>query len=317
MKLGAREGDFVKKGQIMAQLDDSQVSARVTQAKASVEVSKARFSAAQTKLEVLKKDVPLKVDTAKADVSHARAQLVAAKAGARQAGRDAGRMKTLLKEGAVEKHRNEQADLTWTAKRSELVTAQEVLKQAQKSAEQDARNVIGVWRVKNHLKVRPVNIPSDDELEKQVANALLGNLWVNRFEIDIDAVAGCVYLSGNVTTFFEKKEAERVAEGVKGVTNVINNITYPDSWTWKPDQDIRENVKHKLFWSPYVDEDEVSVTVSNSVVTLSGNVDTWSERQAAEDNAYEGGAKKVINNLTVTYRYYGPYYLHYPYWPYY
>ena len=132
IKLGAREGDSVKKGQIMAQMDDSQVSARVTQAETGVEGSKARFSAAQTKLEIFKKDVPLKVDTAKADVSHAKAQLVAAKADARQAGRDAARMKTLLKEGAVEKHRSEEADLAWTAKRSELITAQEALKQAQK-----------------------------------------------------------------------------------------------------------------------------------------------------------------------------------------
>ena len=132
MKLGAREGDSVKKGQIMAQLDDSQVSARVTQAKAGVDASKARFSAAQTKLEILKKDVPLIIDTAKADVSHARAQLVAAKADAGQAGRDAARMKTLLKGGAVEKHRSEEADLAWTAKRSELIAAREALKQAQK-----------------------------------------------------------------------------------------------------------------------------------------------------------------------------------------
>lgn len=132
IKLGAKEGDSVKKGQIMAQLDDAQVSARVTQAKAAVEASKTRFSAAQIKLEILKKDVPLKIDTAKADVSHAKAQLVAAKAGARQAGRDAARMKNLLKEGAVAKHRSEEADLAWTAKRSELVIAQEALKQAQK-----------------------------------------------------------------------------------------------------------------------------------------------------------------------------------------
>ena len=131
IKLGAREGDSVKKGQIMAQLDDAQMNAKVTQAKAAVEASKTRFSAAQIKLEILKKDVPLKIDTAKADVSHAKAQLVAAKAGARQAGRDAARMKTLLKEGAVEKHRSEEADLAWTAKRSELVIAQEALKQTQ------------------------------------------------------------------------------------------------------------------------------------------------------------------------------------------
>ncbi|MFH2000648.1 MAG: BON domain-containing protein [Planctomycetota bacterium] len=188
---------------------------------------------------------------------------------------------------------------------------------AKQAAQQDARNVIGVWRVKNYLKVRPVNIFSDDVLEKRVAGALFVNPWVNRFDIDIDVVAGWVYLSGDVTTWFDKYEAERVAEGVKGVTNVINNINYPHSWTWKPDQDIREDVKDELFWSPYVDADQVSVKVSNGVVTLAGNVETWSERQAAEDNAYEGGAKNVINNLTVTYRYFGPYFDRYYYYFYY
>ena len=132
MKLGAREGDSVKKGQIMAQMDDNQVSARVAQAKAGVEASKARFSAAQKKLEILRKAVPLKIDTAKADISHARAQLVAAKAAAEQTGRDSARMKILFKKGAVEKHRSEEADLAWTIKRSALIIAGEVLKQAQK-----------------------------------------------------------------------------------------------------------------------------------------------------------------------------------------
>ena len=53
------------------------------------------------------------------------------------------------------------------------------------------------------------------------------------------------------------------------------------------------------------------------MVTLTGNVETLSERKAAEDNAYEGGAKNVINNLTVSYRHYGPYYDRYYYYPYY
>ena len=145
MKLGAREGDSVKKGQIMAQLDDAQVKAGVTRAKAGVGVSKARFSAARIKLEILKKDVPLKIDTAKADVSHARAQLVAAKADARQAGRDAARMKILLKKGTVEKHRSEKTDLAWTTKRSALITAREVLKQAQKRL---AETELGLAQIK-------------------------------------------------------------------------------------------------------------------------------------------------------------------------
>ena len=179
---------------------------------------------------------------------------------------------------------------------------------AKRAAEQDVRNVIGVWRVQNYLKVRPEDVPPDDVLKMRVFLALLYNPWVNHLDIEINTRAGWVYLSGNLTSSFVKKEAERVAEGVKGVTKVINNITYPDGWAWKADQEIREDVKHELFWSPYVDEDQVNVTVYNGVATLTGNVETWSERKAAEDNAYEGGAKKVINNLTVTYRYYGPYF---------
>ena len=34
---------------------------------------------------------------------------------------------------------------------------------------------------------------------------------------------------------------------------------------------------------------------------------TGAERQNAEENAYQGGAKDVKNELTVTYEYYGPY----------
>ena len=131
IKLGVREGDSVEKGQFMVQLDDSTVSAEVTRAKAGVEVSKAQFSAALTKLEILKKNVPLKIDTAKADVAHTMARLVAAKADVMQADRDAGRMKTLLKDNAIEKHRSEKADLAWTVKRSALITAKEVLRQTQ------------------------------------------------------------------------------------------------------------------------------------------------------------------------------------------
>lgn len=187
---------------------------------------------------------------------------------------------------------------------------------AKKAAEKDALSVTGVWRVKNYLKVRPATIPTDDVLKKRIARAFFNNPWVDRFEINIDAVGGWVYLSGEVNTLFQKNKAEQLAEGVKGVSNVINKITYPDSWIWKPDQEILEDVKHELFWSPYVDEDQISVTVVNGVVTLAGNVETLTERKAAEDNAYEGGAKNVINNLTVTYNYYGPYYYGiYPYYP--
>jgi osmotically-inducible protein OsmY len=126
--------------------------------------------------------------------------------------------------------------------------------------------------------------------------------------MDITAYGGIVYLSGKVNTSWEKNRAENIAEGIKGVVSVINNVDYEHKWTKKPDWQIREDVKDQLFWSPFVDENQVSVTINNGIVTLTGRVDTYSERQSAEYNAYEGGAKDVDNNLTVAYESQGPLY---------
>jgi osmotically-inducible protein OsmY len=41
--------------------------------------------------------------------------------------------------------------------------------------------------------------------------------------------------------------------------------------------------------------------VTNGIATLTGTVGSWSERQAATKNAYDGGATLVSNDLTVDY----------------
>lgn len=190
---------------------------------------------------------------------------------------------------------------------------------AKKAAEQDARNTVGVWGVKNHLKVRPNKIPANDVLEKRVNKALLNDPYVERYDVHVDAKNGLIYLSGDVNTSFEKYQAERVAEGVNGVTLVNNNINYEYQWIWKPDREIKNDVIDQLTWSIFVDEKDVHVTVDDGIVTLTGEVNNWSEFNTAEKNAYEAGAKDVINNLTVTHRYYGPHYPYnywrYPYYP--
>ncbi|HKL22942.1 MAG TPA: BON domain-containing protein [Tichowtungia sp.] len=177
--------------------------------------------------------------------------------------------------------------------------------QAKRAAEQDAKNTLGVWRVKNHLKVRPQG-PPDDILEQRVSAALKDNPYVARRSVTVDADNGWIYLSGDVNTTYEKNQAERVAEGIKGVVGVVNNIDFESAWDSTPDWEIRENVKEQLRWSPFVDEENITVSVTNGVVTLSGTVDSWSGLIHAEENALQGGAKNVINDLTADYRYYGP-----------
>lgn len=177
---------------------------------------------------------------------------------------------------------------------------------AKEAAEEDARNVTGVWRVQNHLKVRPQTIPPDEALEGRVAAALAEDEYVERWEIDVSAHMGRVYLSGNVDNSFEKEWAESLAERTNGTVRVFNNIEYEHEWDWKPDWEIREQVNGQLTWSPFVDADDVEVDVNAGVVTLTGKVDTWAERSDAEENAWEGGAKDVRNELAVESRIYGP-----------
>jgi hypothetical protein len=56
-------------------------------------------------------------------------------------------------------------------------------------------------------------------------------------------------------------------------------------------------VKRELWWSPFVDSDDINVTVEKGAVTLTGKVDSWPEYQIAAENAFQGGATWVYNLL--------------------
>ena len=70
-KLLAREGDEVKTGHVLVMLDDAQVKAELAQAKQAVATLEAQVHAAQTALAVLKKEVPLAIESAEAGVVYA------------------------------------------------------------------------------------------------------------------------------------------------------------------------------------------------------------------------------------------------------
>lgn len=135
-KLLAREGDAVTMGQVLVQLDDSQIQARVKQAREAVAAWEAQLQAARTALSVLRKEVPLAVEAAEAGVTHARAVVAKAEATEHQTHRDAMRFRELAANGTVDKHRSEQADLAWTVACNELESARTALTQSQKQLDQ-------------------------------------------------------------------------------------------------------------------------------------------------------------------------------------
>jgi len=68
-KLNVREGDTVAGGQVLVVLEDSQASARVSQARAAVAVLEAQVQAGKTALAVVRKEVPLAIDSAQAGLA--------------------------------------------------------------------------------------------------------------------------------------------------------------------------------------------------------------------------------------------------------
>jgi HlyD family secretion protein len=132
VELLTKEGDLVEKGQVMVKLDDAQTRAKVNQAKSAVDVIKAQLKAAQTSLSVFKKNVPLKIDTAKAGLNHTNAELVSSLATEELMHKDAERFRELLKRETVERRRSEQADLSWKVARAQHSTAQAARIQSEK-----------------------------------------------------------------------------------------------------------------------------------------------------------------------------------------
>jgi osmotically-inducible protein OsmY len=179
---------------------------------------------------------------------------------------------------------------------------------AKNVAEQDARNTIGVWLVKNHIKVRPGigsnSHPTPDvnaELAKKIRLALLRNPYTHQHDIGVTVSNYLVMLDGTVNSNLEREKAEGVVSAVKGVAAVVNNLRVNRNWTPKDDWEIKKDIEDELWWSPFIDEEDVSVAVTDGIATLVGVVDTLRERRVATENAYEGGAKQVRNLLKVRY----------------
>jgi osmotically-inducible protein OsmY len=199
---------------------------------------------------------------------------------------------------------------------------------AKRAAAQDARNTVGVMGVDNRIKVRPIVQTSSQIIANKIEAALLRDPYVSSYRISVEVSDGVASLNGTVDSYFEKLQAEDVASKVRGVILVDNDLNvrkeydpyiydpyveerYPEDYSWygsrftypkMSDSEIKNEINDELFWSPFVDADDVNVTVNRGEATLTGTVDSWSEYHSAEENAYEGGAVYVDNELIVGYR---------------
>jgi osmotically-inducible protein OsmY len=171
--------------------------------------------------------------------------------------------------------------------------------QAKMAAENEAENTLGVWRVKNFLRVRPTSDRPDEEIAEDVRRQLREDPYVDRYDINAHVYNGKVFLGGEVDSWFMRNQAEELAAAVPGVIDVHNGLTVDYNVPTRSDLALKDDIQSQLWWSPFVDSDDLNVTVVDQVATLTGTVEDWDEREAAIENAYEGGARRVVDRLEV------------------
>ena len=74
----------------------------------------------------------------------------------------------------------------------------------------------------------------------------------------------------------------------------------------KTDSEIQNDVMEELKWEPLLNATEIGVAVKNGIVTLSGTVDTFRKKVAAEEAAKNVlGVKAVAEDIEVRLSEYG------------
>lgn len=151
---------------------------------------------------------------------------------------------------------------------------------------------------------RPVTEQTGDAvITSRVGSRLIADPDVKRFDIDVDTIAGVVYLRGKVDSATVKTSAERIALATDGVQRVVNELEVDgttDGDATDGDVGIKARVGRALSGDDDVRRVNIDVDVIDGVVTLSGVVHNEAERQqAASIAAATEGVVSVNNELKV------------------
>ena len=142
---------------------------------------------------------------------------------------------------------------------------------------------------------------TDQELQRDVIAELKWKPTLRDEEIGVAVKDGVVTLSGNVSTYARKIQAERAAEDVHGVKAVAVdlNVKVPSIFSHS-DTEIAHAALQALKWDVDVPDEKIKIRVENGPVLLEGDVEWQYQRAAAERTVrYLAGVKSVSNLISV------------------
>ena len=158
----------------------------------------------------------------------------------------------------------------------------------------------GVKKIRNLVAIDTEPIP-DKTIEAKIVQELhLAHSILEPDRIKVKVNNGIVFLSGEVSFYREKLEAQTLASWQEGVKGVVNEIKVLPPHKAVSDDNLRFILREVLKNQFPSVEKEVKFTVKNGVVTLTGRVHTiWQRSKIEEEFSRIRGVRKVINNLKI------------------
>ena len=164
------------------------------------------------------------------------------------------------------------------------------------AAERAAKHVRGVRAVANDIEVRLRLERTDADIALDAARAMEIHSMIPE-AVQAAVHNGHVTLTGKVEWLYQKDSAERVVRHIRGVRAVLNHITVAPKAEVR---DVHRRILKALHHHSNVDARYITVSVSGNTATLTGTVDSWMQRDAAERAAASApGVGYVDNQLEV------------------
>ena len=162
-----------------------------------------------------------------------------------------------------------------------------------------AERVSGVTALADDLEVRLAGASDrpDSEIARAAANALRWYVQVPHDTIRLDVSDGCVTIEGEVEWQYQKTEAERVVQYLRGVKRVINVLTVKPKGA--SPYEVSRKIKDALMRNAEADADHIKVQSNDGVVTLTGTVRSDAERADAERAARDAPGVRAVEDRIV------------------
>ncbi len=142
---------------------------------------------------------------------------------------------------------------------------------------------------------------TNEELQKDVQDAIKWEPLLNAAEIGVTAKDGIISLNGTVDSYAKKMEAETAAKNVDGVKGVVEKIKIKFGSNYNmTDNDIATNALSALKLNLAVHSKGLTVKVEKGWVTIEGE-QAWNYQRVAATNCvnYLFGVQGVTNNITI------------------